>query len=158
MTRWLGWIGIGWMLLICAAALTMYGTEPSRQSLDARTRAVAVELRCLVCQGESVADSNSRFSQAIRRLIRDRLRQGQSMDQIKSYLVSRYGNSILLSPPSAGIGSLAWIGPPLLILGGLGLLATLVTDWRRKGRGPVHVARAEYIERVRAELAVDSTE
>jgi cytochrome c-type biogenesis protein CcmH len=158
MTRWLGWIGIGWMLLICAAALAMYGNPTSHQSLDDRTRTVASELRCLVCRGESVADSTSGFSQSIRKLIRGRLKQGQSAEEVKAYLVSRYGDSILLSPPSGGIGNLAWLAPPLMILGGFGLLAMLVTDWRRKGRGPVRAARAEYIDRVRAELAADSTE
>jgi cytochrome c-type biogenesis protein CcmH/NrfF len=72
--------------------------------------------------------------------------------------VSTYGSWILLSPPASGLGSLAWLGPPLLVVGGLGLLLTLVTAWRRRGKLPQREAKAAYLRRVREELAADSTE
>jgi cytochrome c-type biogenesis protein CcmH len=150
--RWGGWIAIGWLVLVCAIALAAYGQPAHSVSLDARTRAVAAQLRCLVCQGESVADSPSDFARSVRALIRQRLRQGQSAGQIESFLVSRYGDRILMAPPAHGIGDVAWLAPPLLVLGGIGLLLTLVADWRRHGREPSNV-RDEYLQRVRAELA-----
>lgn len=152
MRRWGGWIAIGWLVLMCAVALVAYGQPAQSVSLDARTRAVAGELRCLVCQGESVADSPSDFARSVRGLIRQRLQQGQSSGQIESFLVSRYGDRILMAPPTRGIGDVAWLAPPLLVLGGIGLVLTLVADWRRHGREPSDV-RDEYLQRVRAELA-----
>jgi cytochrome c-type biogenesis protein CcmH len=89
----------------------------------------------------------------MRAIIRHKLAQGESPDSIKRYFVSRYGNKILLAPPSSGIGSVAWFAPPLLVLGGMGLLLTLVFDWRSRSRVPVSSSGAEYLERVRAELS-----
>ena len=158
MRRWLGWAAIGWLLAACALALALYGGGSTAATLDARTAALAQQLRCPVCQGESVADSPSGIAKSMRGVIRRRLEQGQSPDQIKSYLVSAYGRWILLSPPASGLGTLAWLGPPLLIAGGLGLLLALVTDWRRRGRLPEGDARSAYLRRVREELAADSVE
>jgi cytochrome c-type biogenesis protein CcmH len=154
--RQLGWIAIVWLVLLCAVAVLTYGGRTSRQSLDARTQAVASGFRCLVCQGESVAESPSGFARNVRALIRRQLKDGRSPDQIRSYLVSRYTESILLEPPASGLGNLAWLAPPLLLLGGLGLLATLVYDWRRRGRDTaVSGRRAAYLARVRADLAAE---
>lgn len=148
MRRWLGWIAIAWLIALCSIALFAYGGDSTQQSLEQRTHAIAVELRCPVCQGQSVADSQSDIAGAIRTDIRKRLAKGQSPGQIRSYLLSRYPN-ISLAPTTGGIGGIAWLAPPLLLVGGLGLLATLVTDWRKRGKGAVIAARPEYIERVR---------
>ncbi|HZU13752.1 MAG TPA: cytochrome c-type biogenesis protein CcmH [Chloroflexota bacterium] len=152
MRRRLGWIAIAWLVAICALALAVYGSAPVHAGLDERTTAVASQLRCLVCQGESVADSPSGFAAGIRALIRRDLRAGETPAQIESFLVSRYGNRILMAPQSGGIGQIAWLAPPLLVLGGLGFVLTLIFDWRNRGRTPVLVADS-YLERVRAELA-----
>jgi cytochrome c-type biogenesis protein CcmH len=154
MKRWLGWIAIGWLLVLCSVALLAYGRATPTASLSDRTLAVARELRCPVCQGESVADSQSGISQGIRAIIRRKLADAQSPDAIKQYFVARYGNKILLSPPSSGIGSVAWLAPPLLVAGGMGLLLTLVFDWRSRSRMPLSPAPREYLERVQAELAI----
>jgi cytochrome c-type biogenesis protein CcmH len=155
--RWLGWIAIGWLLLLCGLALIAYGNPAPRTSLSDRTMAVAKNLRCLVCQGESVADSPSGFSQGIRAEIRRRLQAGQSPDQIERFLVSKYGDKILLAPPQSGIGDLAWLAPPVLVLAGAVLLVMLVLDWRQRGRTPSEAVRDEYLERVRAELAAGAS-
>ncbi len=148
----LGWIAIAWLLLLCGVAIAFYGNPGHSASLDERAQAVAQQLRCLVCQGESVADSPSDFARSIRALIRQRLRRRQTEGQIQAYLVSRYGDRILMAPPASGIGSVVWLAPPLLVLGGLGLLLTLVADWRRRGRETAEAGDV-YLERVRAELA-----
>jgi cytochrome c-type biogenesis protein CcmH len=155
--RYLGWLAIVWLLALCAVVLLAYGGSTKAESLDQRTLLVASGLQCLVCQGESVAESPSGFARSVRVLIRTQLRAGKTPDQIRSFLVSRYTNAILLEPPASGLGDLAWLAPPLLVLGGLGLLATLVYDWRGKGGGaPAPASRAEYVERVRQELAAES--
>jgi len=158
MRRWMGWIAIGWLLALCALALAAYGTPPAHATLDDRTRAVAQGLRCPVCQGESVADSPSDIAGAMRAEIRRRLARGQSPDEIKRFLVSKYTDWILLAPPASGVGSIAWLAPPLLFLGGLGLLLTLVLDWRTRGRSPAGGAKPAYLERVRAEVAGERLE
>ena len=153
MRRWLGWIAIGWLLAVCALALVAYGSPAQATSLDDRTRAIAQQLRCPVCQGESVADSPAPISKAIRLSIRQRLTHGQSPAAIKAYFVSRYGNWILLAPPASGVGNVAWLAPPLFLLGGIGLVLTLVMDWRTRGRKPPAPGGKDvYLERVRAEL------
>lgn len=152
MKRWLGWIAIGWLLILCAVALLAYGRASPSASLSDRTLAVARELRCPVCQGESVADSQSGISQGMRAIIRRKIIAGQSSDSIKQYFVARYGNKILLAPPSNGIGDVAWLAPPLLVAGGMGLLITLVFDWRSRSRVPLSPMGDGYLERVRAEL------
>jgi hypothetical protein len=63
----------------------------------------------------------------------------------------------LLAPPVSGIGSLAWLTPPLLVLGGLALLAVLIFDWRRRGAGPTSSAKMPYVWRVRSEVGADVT-
>jgi cytochrome c-type biogenesis protein CcmH len=152
----LGWIAMALLLGAGAIALFAYGSPESHLSLDDRTRAVALQLRCPVCQGESVADSSSSISQAMRQIIRRDLATGKSPDRIKAYFVSKYGDWILLAPPASGVGSFAWLAPPLLLLAGIGLLITLVLDWRRKGKSPSRAASASYLERVRSELSNDS--
>lgn len=152
MRRWLGWIAIAWLLGLAAVALVAYGQPGHTASLEERTHDVAQQLRCLVCQGESVADSPSDFAKSLRVLIRKRLAQGESPDAIQSFLVSRYGDRVLLAPPSSGIGRVAWLAPPLLVLGGIGLLLTLIADWRQRGRSSASASDV-YLERVRAELA-----
>lgn len=156
MRRWLGWIAIGWLLLLCALVLAAYGHATPTVSLSDRTLAVARELRCPVCQGESVADSESGISQGMRAIIRRKLAAGQSSDTIRRYFVARYGDKILLAPPTNGVGNVAWLAPPLLLVGGAGLLMTLVIDWRSRSRTPLSPAGAEYLQRVRAELSNDT--
>jgi cytochrome c-type biogenesis protein CcmH len=152
MKRWLGWIAIGWLLILCTVALLAYGRASPAASLSERTLAVARELRCPVCQGESVADSQSGISQGMRAIIRQKLVAGQTPDSIKQYFVARYGNKILLAPPANGIGDVAWLAPPLLVAGGMGLLITLVFDWKSRSRVAVASIADGYLERVRIEL------
>jgi cytochrome c-type biogenesis protein CcmH len=97
---------------------------PAPDSLDdpaqeARARALQKEFRCLVCQGESLDESNAPLAADLRRLIRERIARGDSDVQIEHYLVARYGNFILMKPPFEADTYLLWLGPFLvLILGG----------------------------------------
>lgn len=152
MRRWTGWLAIAGLFLVSGLLLVAFGRPAPSMSLTDRTRAVAQQLRCPVCQGESVADSPSPISRALRAIIRQRLREGQTPQQITSYMVSRYGNWILLAPPIDGIGAVAWLAPPLLLLAGFAALAVIAVIWRPAKSGADIDTNDEYVKRVRAEV------
>lgn len=117
--------GIATPALAASEALSDPAQEARAQALDA-------DLRCLVCQGESLAESEAPLARDLRRLVRQRIAAGDRDDQVKAYLVARYGEGILMTPPFAGAALALWLGPvALLVLGGLGGLMVL----RRQGRG-----------------------
>jgi len=100
-------------------------------ALEARTSAVAATLRCPVCQGESIQESPSALAQQMRALVREKLRAGESPDEVKAYFVSRYGEWILLEPKMTGLNVVLYVLPVLLVVGGLGLVVFLVRRWTR---------------------------
>jgi len=100
-------------------------------ALEARTSAVASTLRCPVCQGESIQDSPSTLAQQMRAVVRDKLRNGESPDQVRAYFVSRYGEWILLEPEMKGLNLILYVLPVALILGGLVLVVMLVRRWTK---------------------------
>ena len=88
-------------------------------ALEARARALSRELRCIVCQNESIDDSNAPLARDIRVLLRERLAAGDSDTQARAFLVARYGDFVLLRPPVRADTYLLWFGPfALLLLGG----------------------------------------
>jgi cytochrome c-type biogenesis protein CcmH len=92
-------------------------------ALETRARALSGELRCLVCQNESIDDSEAPLARDIRILIRERIGEGESNDSVRAYLVSRYGDFILLKPPFKPETLLLWLSPVLTL--GLGVAAAL---------------------------------
>lgn len=115
------------LLLLAAAALVVgsqrHGPPPS---LAERVNALAVGVRCPVCGGQNVADSNTYAAQAIKTDITRRLRSGETPTQVRAYLVSRYGTRILESPPASGISGLVWWVPAVAIpAAAVGLLVAL---------------------------------
>jgi cytochrome c-type biogenesis protein CcmH len=97
--------------------------------LEARARTLSQELRCLVCQNQSIDDSNADLAHDLRLLVRERLVAGDTDQQVLTYLTSRYGDYVLLRPPMKPETWLLWFGPPLLlIVGGLAILMS----WRRR--------------------------
>lgn len=111
--------------------------------LEARARALSAELRCMVCQNESIDDSDASLAHDIRVLIRDRLAKGESEDAIKAFLVSRYGEFILLKPPLQRDTLLLWGAPPLLLIGGAAFLAAAMRRKSRAGLAPAALTSAE---------------
>jgi cytochrome c-type biogenesis protein CcmH len=97
--------------------------------LEARARALSEELRCMVCQNQSIDDSDAPLAHDIRVLVRESLSKGESEQAIKDFLVSRYGDFVLLKPPLQGNTLLLWGAPPVLLLIGAGFL--LLTIRRR---------------------------
>ena len=88
-------------------------------TLEARARALSEELRCLVCQNQSIDDSDAPLARDIRLLIRQRIAEGESNDAVRAYLVSRYGDFILLNPPFKPETWLLWLSAPLTLCAGL---------------------------------------
>lgn len=88
----------------------------SNPKLEARARAIGKELRCLVCQNESIDDSDADLAHDLRVLVRQRLLAGDSDAQAKAYIVARYGNYVLLKPPFDPETYLLWFGPALFLI------------------------------------------
>ncbi|HXZ05840.1 MAG TPA: cytochrome c-type biogenesis protein [Ktedonobacteraceae bacterium] len=145
---------LGIVAVIGSIWLYTFLASPSRQSLDQRVHDVASQLKCLVCQGESVADSPATLSLQMRGVIRQQLQSGKSEQEVIQYFVSRYGDRILLSPPMQGITLLAWIVPiALMILGAL-LVFFVLRSWQSStAKEPVDTHGAESINMDEQELA-----
>jgi cytochrome c-type biogenesis protein CcmH len=125
-------------LFVLLAALTLMAAvwswlafaAPRQQTTDQRVRSVASQLRCPVCQGESVADAPAPLAQQMRQVIRAQVLTGRSDQEIVQYFASRYGEqNIVWSPPWQGFTLLAWVVPMLLLLGGALQLFFLFRDW-----------------------------
>ena len=125
-------------------------------SVEDQAQLLAAELRCPVCQNLSVADSPSEMANQMRDLIRERLTNGDSPDQVRAYFVSRYGEWILLAPKREGFNWVAWILPFAAILGGVGVIGVVVQraiarGRARKGEAPPPLD-PRYARRLEAEL------
>ncbi|WP_420562846.1 cytochrome c-type biogenesis protein [Thalassobaculum sp.] len=99
-------------------------------SLEARARTLSAEVRCLVCQNQSIDDSNAELARDLRLLVRERLVAGDSNEEVLDYLVARYGPFVLLEPPKTESTLILWYGPAVLL--GLGAIAVVVTLARRR--------------------------
>jgi len=105
--------------------------------LEARAKAMQKELRCLVCQGQSIDESNAPLAADLRRLIRQQMEAGQSDEQIKDFLVARYGAFVLMKPPVRFDTYILWFGPALLLVLGAGVIgATIMRAKRRLATDP----------------------
>jgi cytochrome c-type biogenesis protein CcmH len=100
--------------------------------LEARAKAMQRELRCVVCQGQSIDESNAPLAADMRRLIREQIQDGKSDDEIKDFLVARYGTFVLMNPPVSGDTYVLWFGPVVLVLIGAGAIAMTIMRARRR--------------------------
>jgi cytochrome c-type biogenesis protein CcmH len=109
------------VLLIAIGGLPAHAVEPSERLadpvLEARARTLSQELRCLVCQNQSIDESNADLAHDLRVLLRQRLVAGDTDQQALDYLTARYGLFVLLDPPFAPVTYLLWLTPPLLLMG-----------------------------------------
>lgn len=108
----------------------------SNPAMEQRARHLQRELRCLVCQGESLDESSARLAADLRRLVRAHMAAGESDAQIKKFLVARYGNFILMDPPFESDTYVLWLTPFLVLMAGGGI-AFWVVRRARKAPGPV---------------------
>jgi cytochrome c-type biogenesis protein CcmH len=114
-------------------------------AMEARARAISRDLRCLVCQNQSIDDSDAELAKDLRVLLRQRLVAGDSDGQARQYLVDRYGDYVLLKPPVKSSTYLLWGGPALLLIGGV--LAALAV-FRRKSVKPPAALTADEQDRL----------
>ena len=117
----------GFLLALCAGSA--FAVDPQEQLkdpvLEARAREISAGLRCLVCQNQSIDDSDASLAKDLRLLVRQRLQKGDSNPQVIDYVVARYGEFVLLNPRFRWNTLLLWFAPIALVLGGI-LLASRV--------------------------------
>lgn len=119
------------------AAFPAFAVNPdevlSDPALEARARALSAQLRCMVCQNQSIDDSNAELARDLRLLVRERLTNGDSDEAVINYVVSRYGEFVLLNPRLRGETLLLWGAPIVLFLAGA---AAMVLFVRKRGGKP----------------------
>ena len=141
--RWPFNTALLWVVCLCFPLFAQSATESPRLArpmaedpvLEARLIAISEELRCLVCQNESLASSHAELAQDLREEVRGLIRQGQSDAEIKRFLVQRYGDFVLYRPDFKPTTYLLWVGPFVLLFLGLFVLWQILSKRRDE---PVH--------------------
>jgi cytochrome c-type biogenesis protein CcmH len=141
-------VGLGLLLL---GGSRLLAVEPGEiladPALEARARAVSKELRCMVCQNQSIDDSDAPLAHDLRVLVRERLKAGDSDAQVMNFLVARYGEFVLLRPPFAWHTAALWGLPPAALLAGLAAIVFVVR--RRRNAPPAEAANLTAAEEAR---------
>jgi cytochrome c-type biogenesis protein CcmH len=141
-------------LLLAAPAFAVLPHERlDDPALEARAREISRELRCQVCQNQSIDDSNAPLAADLRRLVRERLKAGDSDTQVFAYLTQRYGDYVLLRPPVRNDTLLLWFGPAIALLVAAGAIGFAII--RRRGAAPVSTPLGADEERRLARLLDD---
>lgn len=122
---------------------------------DEEVHAIATQLRCVVCQNLSVADSPSEMARQMRDLIRERLAAGDRPEQVMAYFVQRYGEWVLLAPPARGLNLLLWLAPFGAVAAGLALVVSLARRGRQHPASPEAAATPTVAPAERERLAAE---
>ncbi|MDB5436204.1 MAG: cycL [Phenylobacterium sp.] len=130
--------------VVCIAAAADPAERLPDPSQEARARAIFQDVRCLVCQNESIDDSEAELAHDLRQVVRQQVRQGRSDAAIKRYLTDRYGEFVLLTPAFSWVNLALWGGPFLVVVLGAGLLVA-----RLRNRSADPELSPEEAERVR---------
>lgn len=140
------------VILMVLLAQPAHAVQPDEilddPKLEARAREVGKELRCLVCQNQSIDDSDADLARDLRILVRERIVAGDSNQEVIDYVVSRYGDFVLLNPPFKLKTYALWFGPAALILFGLG---TVYLFFRRRGAGDTQEAKPQSLSEAEKE-------
>jgi cytochrome c-type biogenesis protein CcmH len=129
-------------LLTATSALAVQPDEVLKDPvLERRAREISAGLRCLVCQNQSIDDSDAPLAKDLRVLVRDRLKAGDTDREVRSYVVQRYGEFVLLRPVFGAHTLLLWLTPVLMLA--LGGLAAYVSLWRRRTTRPAPLDESE---------------
>ncbi len=139
-------------LVLTLGALPAFAVLPDEvlddPALEARARELSKGLRCLVCQNESIDESNASLARDLRLLVRERLTEGDSDEEVMDYVVARYGEFVLLKPTTGGANWLLWASGPILFLLGAGIGVAYVRG-RSKPDGSEADARLSDAEQTR---------
>ena len=130
MKRWL----LALLLALSAVAAAMEPIAFRDEAEEARFRALSAELRCVMCQNQSLADSNAQIAHDLRQEVLLLMREGKTDAQIKQFLVERYTEFVLYKPPVEPMTWLLWFGPALILLGGA--VAVIVIVRKRSAGAP----------------------
>jgi cytochrome c-type biogenesis protein CcmH len=145
--------------LLVLTPLTARAVQPDEimtdPRLEARARALSAQLRCMVCQNESIDESNADLARDLRLLVRERLQAGDSDDQIRAYLVRRYGDFILLKPPFKPETWLLWGAPFLVLL--VGGCIIFIARRRQKSLVPANLLSEAECAKLNALLGEDGS-
>lgn len=119
------------MVVMVAAALVVGATDDGGpRTPEERLRSIAASVRCPTCAGQSVLESDASAAKGVRNEIARRIADGQSDQEIRAYLVSRFGERIVLTPPRSGVGGLVWVLPVLALVAALAGLVVAFRRWR----------------------------
>jgi cytochrome c-type biogenesis protein CcmH len=148
------WLSLAALVLILFTSLHAFAVEPSERlanpALEARAEAIGATLRCLVCQNESIEESNASLAHDIRVLLRQRLLSGDTDAQARQAIVSRYGEFVLLDPPVRPATYVLWFAPAGLLT--LGFIGIAIWMWRRRtsvpAARPLDAAEQSRLERL----------
>lgn len=146
--RLLAGIAVALVVAALVATWSFVVFAPRQETLDQRVYDVASQLKCPVCQGESVANSPALISQQMRALIRQQLQAGMSEQQIIQYFRSRYGDRILWSPPQQGFTLLAWVVPPGVLMLGALMVFLVLRGWGKAKKSGEVAGKAEVEDEV----------
>lgn len=127
---------IRWFIcLCCAVGEAAWAAEAlpasDNPALESQVQKISSELRCLVCQNQTIADSHADLAVDLRRQVREMLQSGQSEQQVVDYMTARYGDFVLYRPPFKALTALLWVGPAIMVVLGLGILFVVL---RRRSR------------------------
>jgi cytochrome c-type biogenesis protein CcmH len=140
--RWL--VAFALLLALSAPALAVRPDEVlADPALEARARDISAGLRCLVCQNQSIDDSEADLARDLRLIVRERLVAGDSDDQVRSFLVARYGEYVLLNPVVAPHTLLLWVAGPLVLLGGAVVVIVAARRKRKVATGASELTTEE---------------
>lgn len=144
------------LVLFAASTITCGGPEPT---LEERAYALDRQLMCPVCDGQTVDQSNAQVSLDMKEVIREKLRAGESEDQILNYFSARYGDSVLASPPTSGFSAVVWIVPPAALLFGVALLAIIMRRMKKRDtrEDATEADLGDYLAQVDRELGLGNS-
>jgi cytochrome c-type biogenesis protein CcmH len=139
------------LFLLFSAVLPLRAVEPNEMltdpTLEARARTLSKELRCMVCQNQSIDDSEAPLAHDLRVLVRERLKAGDNDTQVLDFLVARYGEFVLLRPRLAWHNAVLWGVPPAVLL--IGIIAIVVVIRRRRAAPALGAANLTATEEAR---------
>ena len=133
------WLLLAFLLFATPAFAVLPSEQLADPALEARARAISAELRCMVCQNQTIDDSDAELAHDLRVLVRQRLKAGDTDRQAIAFIVNRYGDYVLLKPPFEAETLLLWLGPLLVLLAG-GTGVALYLRRRRDTRLPAFTA------------------
>ena len=145
------------LAFLSAVAVACAGREAT---LEERAYALDRQLMCPVCDGQTVDQSNAQVSLDMKGVIREKLRAGESENEILDYFAARYGDSVLASPPTTGFSIVVWIVPPAALLLSVAFLAVIMRRMKKRETGDetTDAELGDYLAQVDRELGLDNAD